>query len=257
MDSLGQLSDESSIFPFDHTTVNHIYEDESGNIWIATYGFGLYCIKNNGIQHVHLKKGVLHNNINGLYFWEKMYATSLGALAIFEKGEMKNPFSHKVDYNQYFYFVKHFNGQLLLGTPDRLISGRILVDSKLSCLDTIPMINGALCSEQDVDSNIWIGQFEGIAQFEHGVMTPFDDPAINQQRVNVIYKVPSNNRLFFGTDNGLYTLTSTGVKQTRTWQNGQSNIVGFTSRRQQRLALGGHTSRALHIPWRLYPFTSR
>jgi ligand-binding sensor domain-containing protein len=99
------------------TLVNHYFEDKEGNIWISTFGKGVYCINNLYLKNYSEKEGLNSNNVYSIAKENsgKFVIGTFTGVNIFENGEIDEV---KANSNKlltsYIYSVKNYGNELFI-----------------------------------------------------------------------------------------------------------------------------------------------
>jgi ligand-binding sensor domain-containing protein len=99
------------------TLVNNYFEDNEGNIWISTFGKGVYCINNQYLKNYSEKEGLNSNNVYSIAKESsgKFVIGTFTGVNIFENGKIDGV---KTDSNKflttYIYSVKNYGDELFI-----------------------------------------------------------------------------------------------------------------------------------------------
>ncbi len=124
-----------------NTSVNHIYEDREGNVWVSTSGKGVFCFNNIFMSNYFERDGLSHNNIISLLVnnkGEKLIGTFDG-LNILEKTKIeKIKTGLEGNVTDYIYEIKIGldNNYLVCGSYNLLSFERNYLNNKLFFIST-------------------------------------------------------------------------------------------------------------------------
>jgi len=96
----------------ENTQIDKFYEDNEGNIWIATYGNGVYCLTNFYIQNYSQKDGLTNNYVNCIHKDKsgKILIGTINGINVFENGKISQ--------------LKYNSGELITGYVNNFIQSK-------------------------------------------------------------------------------------------------------------------------------------
>jgi len=210
-------TDISSKLGINGISVNKIFEDAEGNIWLATYGKGAFCIhhlycsnftKNDGLLNEYVtalesdpEGNLFIGSYDGLYFLkdnnivqQKLFPGSL-------------EFIRGIEVNNHHLFVNvaGINKPELNLKPTKLngIEQTYLISSS-------SMIRGNSVYYSKWDKKLWRAPLNGN-EIGTGTVVFYDSTAV-WNRINSIFEDKKNN-IWIGTTHGLYILEQNGKYQ--------------------------------------------
>jgi signal transduction histidine kinase/CheY-like chemotaxis protein/sugar lactone lactonase YvrE len=179
-------------------TINHLFEDSAGKIWISTFGGLIRLSDSNGSTHV--------NSFSLEYF----------------RNDPKSPGS--LGHNSVNMVVERANGQKWIATYGYGIAEvsepkpGVLTFRHITELDGLPT-NGVMSLVEDRKGNLWLGTNKGIVKFspETQNLRPFfknDGVTSNQINQNALLK-GDNGVLLFGTAGGVTLFNPERIEESR------------------------------------------
>jgi len=213
----GLENDISSKLGISEISVNKIFEDAEGNIWLATYGKGAFCIhhlycsnftKNDGLVNEYItaletdpEGNLFIGSYDGLYYLKdnniihhKLFPGSL-------------EFIRGIEVNNHHLFVNvaGINKPGLNSKTTKLngIEQTYLITSS-------SMINGNSIYYSKWDKKLWRAPLNEN-QIGNGTVVFYDSTAV-WNRINTIFQDKKNN-IWIGTTHGLYILEQNGKYQ--------------------------------------------
>lgn len=212
LESTGKLVTFKDLFKYHPIVINDLFVDSWDNIWVATYGAGLYCFWNKDIADLSAIPDKIHHNITSLYAKnDNVFISSLGGvLTRYNKGEIRKVPLSCNGFNDYVYFNLMRNDTLIIGKNNGLCFATNIESEKSQKCSCTQLKEGAISGLIDSRGRLWIGHYTGISYHDRGKEVWID--AIKQKRVNAICEYP-NGTFYIGTDKGLYSSVSNTVFQ--------------------------------------------
>jgi ligand-binding sensor domain-containing protein len=203
----GRMEEITTRLAMHRTFINDLYQDNEGNIWLATYDAGVYKISTLDLLNYFLENEQLSIFCKALAPWgkDRLIMGTLGRLYIWENSKIRQlPFrSLRVD--EYIYFVKVSGNTLYVGTPHALYT-KDLSSPAIPEKAIVPHIAGAVSMCIDHRNKKWIGGYQHLYCMDAGNRITIDSSSemIHRKRFNALFE-DSRHCLWLGTTNGLVT----------------------------------------------------
>lgn len=189
---------------FDNVVVNDIHQDIDNNIWLATYGQGLWCLPSTHIQ-VYPLPGLLYPTV----FFSKQLnrplitSTNEGVYSL-EKNTLKriSLLQNNLDKERIVCFYEADKSETVVGTLSWVVS------KKGNTFREQYLLKAQSSVYKDRKNNYWAGMRMGLAQLDSTLQHPVFDSLFTQRIVRSIME--DDKHLLVGTDAGLYRKTSDG-----------------------------------------------
>ena len=202
-----QKFEQLSIPQLKNISPSYIVSDQQNNLYIATYGEGLYTIKNNVITHLTPDDGLIDFYIRSLYFDSKgsLWASSISGASQISEGRIQNYTDENGLVNNNIKFVGEDNeGNIWLGTDGKGLlkfTGEAFVAYTKKDGFSSDLIMTII---QDKKGEYWFGTYgNGVIHF-NGKNYTFHTET-NGLSNNVVWTscIDKEGRVYFGTSNGL------------------------------------------------------
>lgn len=195
------MTDITSALPMSKTVVNNMLEDNEGNIWMATYGAGVFkIISTEEFSYQPAGSNIYCKTLCG-YGNGRILIGSVGKVSLWEDGRIK-PFPVRLlTSDEYIYFIQIVGDKMYIGTS----LGLIIKDTKNGTEQHIKhskyLAATSLCSTSQ--GKILIGGYMSLMRVE-GNRLIADTPGIGAlvNRYNAIY-CGHGNRILYATDKGI------------------------------------------------------
>lgn len=155
----GIFTDLTPSLDFGRTVVNDMLEDFEGNIWVATYGAGAYKISSLGIvQFPFSAPGqTLYGRALCVQASDRVFIGSLGRVFVGDGCGIKPYPVRSLQLTSFVYFIRIYNGRLLIGTSNGLILKSLTppFTEKLIKEGTLSICTGR-------DGRIWVGGYNYV-----------------------------------------------------------------------------------------------
>lgn len=108
------IIDLGSKMGLENTLVNNYFEDNEGNIWLSTFGKGVYCLNNLYLQTYNENDGLSNNNIYSIAkdSTDKLLLGTFNGISVLENGRFN---LIKTNFNkiltEYIYSIKNINNE--------------------------------------------------------------------------------------------------------------------------------------------------
>jgi ligand-binding sensor domain-containing protein len=183
--------------------INELYEDKTGNIWIATHGSGLYCICSTNITNFPIEKGKINNYANALtYSNGKVFIGSIGTISVFDGSALSAIKINHLSPVEFIYFIKNIGAELYIGTPKGIIVKTLRKNGSEKFINS----GGALACLIDKSGNFWTAQYSDAVILKNEMfINAGDHKSFYNKRVNCICE-DHTGAVFFGTDSGIVIL---------------------------------------------------
>lgn len=189
---------------FDKVVVNDIHQDIDNNIWLATYGQGLWCIPSANIQ-THTLPGLLYPTV----FFSKQLnqalitSTNEGVFTLDNKTLKKiSLLRNNLDRERIVCFYESDKSETIMGTLSWVVS------KKGNTFREQYLLKAQSAVYKDKRKNYWAGMRMGLAQMDSTLQNPVFDTLFTQRIVRSI--IEDDESLLVGTDAGLYRKTVDG-----------------------------------------------
>ncbi len=236
----GNETDISTKLDINGVSINRIFEDTEGNIWLATYGRGVFCIhhlycsnftKLDGLQNEYITalesdpEGNLFIGTNdGLYYYADNNITNHKLF----QGYLE--FIRNLDYENNTIYIN------IAGVDKKLIDAPQIQSDKYSAAYLIASVS---CIINDTiyyskwDKKVWRAPIEGKNLGQSTLY--FSDTTAMWTRVNAIFKDHFEN-MWIGTTHGLYIISKSGTLKIDTGFF-HTNIAQFVSDKDKRVLI--------------------
>lgn len=210
LENTGKLTRYKEFFKNHPIFINDLFVDSWDNIWISTYGAGLYCLWNKDITYLPVVSEKINHNVTSLYTYnDKVFISSLGGtFTQWVKGEMLAIGKNCNTFNDYVYFQFIKNDTLIIGKNNGLCFVSGIDGKKPQQCSCIPLKEGAISGFIDSKGYLWIGHYTGVTFQNKGDKVWI--PEMMEKRVNAICEYP-NGTFYIGTDKGLYSYINNAV----------------------------------------------
>lgn len=185
--------------------INDLFEDNQGNIWIATHGMGIYKIASLHTMYYPVEENKLNNYCHVLCPIDsnKMLVGSIGTVSLWEDGVLHAlPPSKSINSTHYIYFIYHTNDSLYMGTPYGLV---VKKDYRQPQDYFLPEKQkpGCISYCKDSKGRVWFGGFSDLYNlYGNELVLNEQDPVLRGKRFFSIYEDRAGN-IWFGTRTGL------------------------------------------------------
>jgi ligand-binding sensor domain-containing protein len=199
--------------------VNNFLEDIEGNIWVSTYGEGVFCLNNLYLNNYSQKDGLSNNKVLALEkdHTDRMLVGTLDGLNILENNRFTEMLNKNVSMRDYMliYRMKRMNDSLFVCCTHKNPYGN-LSESRYENEKLFSFISSSFCITNDNKfitggwgNEIYIYAYPPLLSDKKNRSFVFGDSLFNN-KIHCIYEDTRNN-LWFGTDAGLCKI-SYGVK---------------------------------------------
>ncbi len=225
-DGTDKIIDIGSKMDLQNTLVNHYLEDNEGDIWISTYGNGVYCLNN-----LYLKKYTENDGLssNSVYAIEQDNAGRLiigtfNGLNVFENGQFNRITSNSANtMTEYIYEIKNINNDIYVcgtfGVSEMINSTYNELKLYLLSAPSFCKTTQGLYLVGTNGNQISVHKYLHDPVYKPVIFSVFGDSSIIN-RVNEIFE-DSERNLWIGTNLGLckisgltYETGLTGIKKT-------------------------------------------
>jgi ligand-binding sensor domain-containing protein len=108
------IIDIGSKMGLQNTLVNNYFEDNEGNIWICTFGKGVYCLNNLYLENYNENDGLINNNVYSIVkdISGKLLLGTFNGISVLENGrfdQIKDDSFKSL--NEYVYSIKNINNE--------------------------------------------------------------------------------------------------------------------------------------------------
>lgn len=113
-----KIIDIGSKLDLQNTLVNKYFEDNEGNIWVSTFGKGVYCINNLYLKSYNENDGLHNNNVYSIAKESsgKLLLGTFNGISILENGkfdQVKNEYNKA--FSEYIYTIYNINNEFYVG----------------------------------------------------------------------------------------------------------------------------------------------
>lgn len=209
-------------FQLNDILINDLFEDKNGNIWLATYGQGAYCISNINLINYTEFNGKPINNINSLVAGEEsIFASSIGEVFSINNSIVSEVHFSDLLAQDYTYFIKILNDTLYVGTHKR-----VLYKSLKNNRDGIYITGEGVSFNNRGNTAFLFGKFRGYREVKRQRDGKFSTNELNliRNRVNAI-EIDSFGWEYFGTDSGLFIKKGNNIKHLQIGSSQLSNNI--------------------------------
>jgi ligand-binding sensor domain-containing protein len=228
----GVSTDISEKLGISGISVNKILEDNEGNVWIATYGKGVFCLHHMYCMNYTQYDGLSNEYITSLLpygdqllvgTYDGLYTLSSGGINSLKSFNGELEFIRKLDVHD----------DLLVATVSGIVANNAQV--KRTTIDGVPLqylhATTTMISENDIyfsrwDRKLWKAPITGSTIGEAEVI--FEDKQANWSRINTIFKDEDQN-IWIGTTRGIYMIKPDGkwVKYNSGFLNTNVSSIAF------------------------------
>ena len=114
----GKITDIGSKLGLQNTLVNDYFEDNEGNIWVSTFGKGVYCINNLYLKSYNENDGLHNNNVYSIAKESsgKLLLGTFNGIGVLENGKF-NQIKKEDDetFSEYIYSINNSNNEFYVG----------------------------------------------------------------------------------------------------------------------------------------------
>ncbi|HMX03030.1 MAG TPA: two-component regulator propeller domain-containing protein [Chitinophagales bacterium] len=192
-------------------SVNKILEDNEGNVWIATYGKGVFCL-----HHMYCTNYTSYDGLKNEYITsllpiehELLIGTYNGLF-----GNTNNQITPLKSFNNELEFIRKLDihDDLIIATVSGISADKVLI--KRSTIGNHPLqyvhatttfIDGNYIYYSRWDKKVWRAPINGTEIGDAEVV--FEDKEGEWTRVNAIFRDPQN-KLWVGTTRGVYIISA-------------------------------------------------
>jgi ligand-binding sensor domain-containing protein len=215
-----KIIDVGSKMDLQKTLVNHYFEDSEGNIWISTFGKGVYCINNLYLQSFNEKDGLSSNNVYSIVKERsgKLLLGTFTGINVLENGrfdQINNNTGKTI--TDYIYSIQNYNNEFFVNSAsgkNRIvtISYKGIKVHVFEGLSFCKLKNGLFLFGTRVNS-IKVQREFNDKNSQSSILPVFGDSS-NANRVNQIFE-DSENNIWVGTSLGLckFSVTSNDVSK--------------------------------------------
>jgi len=199
------------------TLVNYYMEDTEGNIWISTFGKGVYCLNNLYLKSYNEKDGLSNNNVYSIAKEKsgKLMIGTFNGLNILENGrfDQVNSNSGKT-LTDYIYDIKNINNEFYVsgtfGSREMInISYKGIKFDMFSSLSFCKTRSGLYLFGTGVNKVSVQNKISNKKEKSYIFYVSKDSSILN--RINVIFEDTQKN-IWIGTSLGLCKVTNLNIK---------------------------------------------
>lgn len=198
----GEVSNITSFFRIPRIYITDIFEDNEGNIWIATQGLGVFRINSFDVINFPAseKINIYCNSIAVVD--SNIWTGSIGTVSVYDKKGMDiAPLQTKLSHNEFVYFVRKIGNKVYIGTPSRFIAKDTRPPYSETVLNKENM--GALSVCEGKNGEILIGSYNGVYKLSNGQVTLFDSIAFTRGRRCEYLAYDAAGALWIATDSNI------------------------------------------------------
>lgn len=191
------------------TRVNHMLEDNEGNIWIATYGGGVFKISSQDIlsyRPAGENPNIFCRTLCSIGDKEILIG-SIGKISMWRNGVISPYPCHTLRNDQYVYFLKTIGDNLYIGTFPSLVVKNLKTGAETIVKNDSAY--AAISMYADEQGQILIGDYGKLYRLQGDRLEPAAVALKGINRYNVITK-DKKGRMWYGTDKGAYCVDITG-----------------------------------------------
>lgn len=223
----GKLVDITKYLPMANMIINDLFEDNERNIWIATYGSGIYMIPSTAIMmakfynsdHTYCTSVSAMND-------STLLIGSIGKVGIYSGGQINHYKLATLANDEYVYFAKRIDSYLYVGTPFKLIRKSLFKPFSESAI-YLPDKSGVVSICKDSRSRLWLGSFTGVfTMAEKAVNAKLWLRLPKEKRCNSIIQDYSG-ALWFGTNSGIFIYDGSRYDSIIDQRNKSCNIINM------------------------------
>ncbi len=218
------IVDIGSKMGLQNTLVNNYLEDNEGNIWISTYGKGVYCLNNLYLKSYNEIDGMSNNSVYSISKEKsgKLMIGTFNGVNILENGRFDQIKSNsEKTLTEYIHKIKNINGDFYIcgsfgGNEIKKISYKGMELNMFDRQSFCKTVNGL--NLFGTSGNFIIALKELNAKIERSSLFFIFGDSAKINRVNEIFEDTQRN-LWIGTSMGLCKLSNPTDKQGKTgWQ---------------------------------------
>lgn len=203
-----KLEDITRQLVLNKTIVNHMLEDNEGNIWIATYGGGVFKISSQDIlsyRPAGENPNLFCKTLCGIGN-KQILIGSIGKISLWNNGIISPYPCRTLRNDQYIYFLKTIGDNLYIGTFPSLIVKNLKTgaETTVKC-DSVYAAISMYADEQ----GLLVGDYGKLYRLQGDRLEPAALALKGINRYNVITK-DKKGRMWYGTDKGAYCVDVTG-----------------------------------------------
>jgi ligand-binding sensor domain-containing protein len=118
--STHKIVDVGKKLGLENTQVNFIFEDNERNIWVATFGKGLFCLNNLYITNFSEGDGLSNDNVYAIlrFDTETIALGTFDRLNIFENGRFKSVSAGRFHLTEYITDIELYEGSIFVSGSD-------------------------------------------------------------------------------------------------------------------------------------------